>query len=259
MQRAVGLGSSFVPPIAFFLFGSVRYVKPHPIAEQNHCFCCSPHLLMALRSGDGPSPLVMLAAQQPCGLYRALGQLLVLGCCQEPFGMSVFLKQLCLSAWDWQQLVGLFGKPCEKAVGSAGTMEVCLWPPKPSSSPSPQQLGPLLRHLPQMGPELAETSHGLVWAARPPVGPSGYWPPSWHWTVSHGWVNWLRVPCMLYLKIEKGSCTRPFLFFATLVFHRGKYRREKIFHTCFKNSVLCFLWTIYCQIWDASIKPCGCI
>lgn len=48
VQSSVGLGPSFTHPVVFFLFGSVSYMKLHPMATQNQCFCCSPLLAMSL-------------------------------------------------------------------------------------------------------------------------------------------------------------------------------------------------------------------
>lgn len=134
----------------------------------------------------------------------------------------VVLKQLHLSVWDQQQLVGLSGKPHEMAVGRTG-LPLTSQPfssPKPTASRSSPKA--LATDGAGAGSDLPGGCHGLPGHQRDHWGTTDR-------VVSHGWVNWLCVPCMLYLRIEKDSCTRPFLFFTMLVFHRGKYRPVEIF------------------------------
>lgn len=88
--KLCGSGAFLCTLVAFFLFDSVRYAKPHPTAKQNQNFYCSPRLVMTLGNSDEPSLHQSAWGLQLHGFSGVLGQVLVLGHYQEPFGGSGF-------------------------------------------------------------------------------------------------------------------------------------------------------------------------
>lgn len=167
--KLCGTGAFLCTPRSVFLFGSVRYPKPHSMAKENQDLCSSPALVMALRISDGLSPL-----QDACGTggagspaaqwpFRGVGPGADFWGLPRASGLEA-IASFCVAPAAVRKAVQETRREGCRQDGSRRRLPLTS---QPFSSPKPAAPTP-----PPKAP--AADGDGLARAARPPTEPLGH-------------------------------------------------------------------------------------